>query len=192
MQGSTKNPMSFWTNHQPPLRRFYRAYSQSLSVLLLGCALMLSGCGTSSGGRQIPVNLVGNWQFSMSNTADVSARSGLQGGFLIEKNGSVTGTVHYSITLAGQSTPCNTGTAPITGTISGQAVTLTAVAGTQTFTLTGTATSNGLISTMASSYTSTAGTGAGGARCGAAATLGWTATTVPPLPTFIARAVPPA
>src|SRR5882762_1995617 len=140
MQGSTANPMSCCTR-QPRWRHCYRMCAKSLWILLLGCTLMLSACGSgSSGGNQIPIVLSGNWQFAMSNTSDVTARSGLQGGFLLEKNGSVTGTVQYSVTLAGQTVPCSSGTAPVTGTIKGQTETLTAVAGTQTFTFTGTAT----------------------------------------------------
>src|ERR1700704_641454 len=187
MQGLNKNPMSSWTSQQRPLRRFSRSCANSVLILLLGFTLMLSACGSgsSTGGKQIPVVLSGNWQFSMSNTADVRAQSGLQGGFLLEKNGTVTGKVEYSITLAGQTVPCNSGTAPVTGKISGQTVTFTAVAGTQTFTFTGTATSNNLISTMAGSYTSTAGTATDGSPCGSATTLGWTATTVPPLQGFV-------
>jgi hypothetical protein len=72
-------------------------------------------------------------------------------------------------------TLCNSGSAPITGTISGQTVTLTAVAGTQTFTLTGTLSTDG--STMMGTYASTDGKGCGTAQTG----LQWSATSVQPL-----------
>src|SRR5882724_10764042 len=104
MQGLTKNSVSCWTNYEPPVPRLRGAYVKSLGILILACTMMLSGCGSTSssgGDNQIPVPLSGNWQFSMSNTPDLTARSGLQGGFLLEKNGSVSGTAAYSITLAG-------------------------------------------------------------------------------------------
>jgi len=184
MQGLIKGPTSGWTNHQPFLRRLCRGYVKSLWALLLAGTVMLAACGsgTSSGGGQVPVPLSGNWQVSLSNMPDVTPSSGLQGGFLLEKNGSVTGTLLYSVTRAGETTPCNSGSAIVTGNLAGQTVSLTAVAGTQTFTLTGTVTSNGMASTMAGSYKSTAGTATDGSPCGAAtSSLGWTAISVPPL-----------
>lgn len=161
--------------------RFGGGYVKSLWVLLLTGTAILAACGSgsSSGSGTIAVPLAGNWQFSLSNNADVTPLSGLQGGFLQEKNdGSVTGTVAYSVTRAGETVPCNSGSAAITGTISGQTVALTAVAGTQTFTFTGTATTDGTFSKMAGSYTATAGTGSDGNPCGDATTLGWTAASV--------------
>ena len=85
----------------------------------------------------------------------------------------------YSVALPGKNggppTVCNSGSAPVTGTISGQTVTLTAAAGSQTFTLNGTLSANG--STMMGTYTSTDGKGCGTAQTG----LQWSATSVPPL-----------
>jgi len=145
-----------------------------LWILLLSASLMVvAGCG---GGSSTNGALAGNWQFTMANPADNSFTGGLQGGFLQQSQGSVTGGVGYWVAVPTASnptpsaaTPCNSGSAPITGTISGQNVTLTATAGGaggQTFTLTGTLTGDG--TTMMGTYTSTAGTAADGSACGTA------------------------
>src|SRR5580658_1102184 len=121
--------------------RFYRTRVESLSLLLLALTIMLAACGSSSSsdGSQIPLTLSGNWQFTMAPPADGSFLGGLQGGFLVQNNGTVTGATSYAVSLPNLLIPCNTGSAAVTGTISGRNVqTLTAVAGTQTFTLTGT------------------------------------------------------
>jgi hypothetical protein len=159
--------------------------------------MMLSGCGGSSSSSS-PQNsgpLAGNWQFTLASPSDGSflgspspacaSTSGTlppicSGGFLLQNKGSVTGAVVYSIELPPSQnttlpTLCSSGSAPITGTISGQNVTLTAVAGTQTFTLTGTLTADG--STMMGTYASTDGKGCGTAQAG----LQWSATAVQPL-----------
>src|SRR5208282_2169875 len=127
------------------------------------------------------LTLSGNWQFTMAPPSDGSFLGGLQGGFLLQNNGAVTGAAAYAVSLPNLLIPCSTGSATITGTISGQNVqTLTAVAGTQTFTLTATLSLDG--STMAGTYTSTAGTAGDGAPCGTAQTgLQWSAVLVPPL-----------
>ncbi len=154
-----------------------------LCLLLLSAAISLSSCGRGSysGAPQIPITLSGNWQFTMAPPAGGSFQGGLQGGFLLQNNGSVTGSVAYAVSLPNASNPCNTGSAAITGTISGENIqTLTAVAGTQTFTLTGTLSFDG--STMAGTYSSTAGTAANGTVCGTEQNgLQWSAVLVPPL-----------
>src|SRR5271155_2505998 len=156
---------------------------KTLWLLVVVATLLLSACGGgSSSSSQQSATLAGNWQVSMVNTPDLTASSGLQGGFLLQNNGSVTGAVVYSNTLLNSlQGPCNSGSAPITGTISGQMVTIMAVAGTQTFTLTGTL--NG--SMIAGTYTATAGTAADGSSCGSGTAqtgpLAWSATSVPPL-----------
>jgi hypothetical protein len=147
-------------------------------------AMMLSACGggSSSGtGPQIPVSLTGNWQFTVAAPADGSFQGGLQGGFLQQDSGSVKGAAAYAVSLSEFLFPCNTGSAAISGTISGQNVTLTAVAGTQTFTFTGTLSFDG--STMVGTYVSTAGTAGDGVPCGTAQTvpMQWTAILVPPI-----------
>jgi hypothetical protein len=165
--------------------QFYGAWTKALCFGLLGAVMVLSGCGGGSSQMQtLPPLTSGNWQFNQANPPDQSFQGGLQGGFLSEKNGSLTGTVAYFVSLpsqtGGPATVCSTGSAPITGTISGQNVSLTAVAGTQTFTFTGTLSPDGL--TLTGTYDSTAGTTVGGAACGTAQTgLQWNAISVQPL-----------
>jgi hypothetical protein len=158
--------------------------AKSLWVLLAASTMMLASCGggASGGSQQLPATLSGNWQFTMANPSDGSFSGGLQGGFLLQNDGAVTGSAGYSILApdAGSWTVCNSGSAMIGGTITGETVALTATAGTQTFTLTGTLSFDG--STMGGTYASTAGTAAGGTSCGTAQTgLQWSATLVPPL-----------
>src|SRR5208337_312745 len=158
----------------------------ALTILLAAITVTLSACGGSaSGGSQQNATLSGNWQFTMApqtdgNPADPTFNGGLQGGFLLQNNDSASGQTVYSVMSPTAPAPCNSGSAPITVTMSGQNVTLTEVAGTQTFTLTGTLSSDG--STMMGTYTSTAGTAADGSVCGYAETgLSWSAISVPPL-----------
>jgi hypothetical protein len=152
-----------------------------LAFLLAGL-VVLSACGGSGSSTQSQSSgsLAGNWQFTMSPPSDNSFQGGIQGGFLLQKNGSVSGGTTYSISLppqqqGGAPTLCSSGSAPVTGSLNGQSVTLTAVAGPQTFTLTGALSSDG--STMTGTYSSTDGQG-----CGTAQTsLQWSAASVPPL-----------
>ena len=156
---------------------------KGLLPFLLAGLLVLSACGGGSGAStqsQSGGSLAGNWQFTMTSPSDNSFQGGMQGGFLLQSKGSVTGGVTYSILLppsqpGGSPTLCNSGSAPVTGSLSGQNVTLTAMAGTQTFTLTGTLSANS--STMMGTYSSTDGQGCGTAQTG----LQWSATSVPPL-----------
>jgi len=149
--------------------------------------MMLSACGggTSSNPQQTGT-LSGNWQFTLApqsdgNNNDPTFTGGLLGGFLLQNNATASGQTVYSITSSTSATgPCNSGSAPITVTISGQNVTLQEIAGTQTYTLTGTLSSDG--STMMGTYNSTAGTASDGSPCGYAETgLSWSAVSVPPL-----------
>jgi len=174
-------------NHEPSSLQKGGACGKALGLLLLGATMMLSGCGGSSNSNnvQAPPSLSGNWQFTVASPSDNSFSGGLQGGFLLQTNNSVTGGAVYSVSLPSQTggspTICNSGSATITGTVNGQNVTLTAVAGSQTFTFTGSLSLDG--STMVGSYTSTAGTaGDGTTACGTAQTgLQWSAVSVPPL-----------
>lgn len=178
------------TSHEVPSPLSCGGHVMSFWILLLAATLMLSGCGgtSSAGSSQQRGSLSGNWQFSMPNTdpnypkitlQGNPALYGLQGGFLLQNNGSLTGQTVYSISTKdqqGNAVVCNSGTATITGTISGQTVTLIAVVGTQTFMLTGTLSSDG--SKIGSGTFSTKGD----STCGAAETgLPWSATLVPPL-----------
>src|SRR5271167_2739604 len=164
--------------HEPFTLLFFRGGVNRLLLLLLAILVVLAGCGGSgSSPSQSTGTIAGNWQFTMAAPADLSFQGGVQGGFFLQNNGSVTGALVYSIQLpaqqGGSPTLCNGGSAPVTGTINGQNVTLTATAGAQTFTLTGTL--NG--STMSGTYASTDGQGCGTAQTG----LQWSATSVPPL-----------
>jgi hypothetical protein len=159
-----------------------------LATMAVAATIMLSACGggASAGDTQQSATLAGNWQFTMAtqtdgNPGDPTFSGGLQGGFLLQNNGSVTGQTVYSVTSStSQTGPCNSGSAPVTVTISGQNVTITEVAGAQTFTLTGTLSSDG--STMMGSYTSTPGTAPDGSACGYSETgLSWSAVSVPPI-----------
>ena len=170
-----------------------RTVSRAKRVLALLLAstvivtLLLSACGgggsSSGGGGQQNGTLSGNWQFTMTsqtdgNPGDPTFNGGLQGGFFLQNSGTVTGQTVYSIISSTSTVPCNSGSAPVSITISGQNVTITEVAGTQTFTLTGTLSTGG--STMTGTYTSTAGTASDGSPCGYAETgLSWSAVSVP-------------
>jgi hypothetical protein len=160
----------------------------SLLVSAVIIMTMFSSCGGgggASGGPQQGASLSGNWQFTVTAPPDGSFSGGLQGGFLLQNNGSVTGAAIYSVSAPNihppLTNPCNSGSAPITGTVSGQNVTFTAVASSQTFTFTGTLGSDG--ATISGTYASTAGTAADGTTpCGTVQSgLAWSAIFVPPL-----------
>lgn len=184
MQTFTNTPTSYRTHHEPLSRRSCRGSVNGLLFLLLAASVMLSACGggTSSRSSQTPLTLSGNWQFTMASPVDGSFVGGLQGGFMLQSNTAVKGAVAYSVALPANPNPtvCNSGSAAVTGTITDQAVGLTASAGTQTFTFTGTLSLDG--STMGGTYSSTAGTAPDGTPCGTAQTgLQWNAVLVPTL-----------
>ena len=172
------------TSHDCARSNYFERFFHSTDVkvflpILLAGLIVLSACG--GGGSIQPQgagSIAGNWQFTMGTPSDNSFQGGIQGGFLLQSsNGSVTGGATYSVILppqpGGAATVCNSGSAPITGTISGQSVTLAAVAGPQSFTLTGGLSADG--STMMGTYTSTDGKGCGTAQTG----LQWSAILVP-------------
>jgi hypothetical protein len=162
-----------------------RAMRLSL-LLLLAMATAACGGGSSSNSSQLPLTFSGNWQFAMSEQLNSdptkpSFSGGFQGGFLLQNGNSVSGQVNFVIMTqppfgsGGTPTPCNSGVAQVTGTVSGQTVTLTASSvGAQTYTLTGNLSYNG--AAITGSYTSTDGAG-----CGIAATEPWSASLVPVL-----------
>jgi hypothetical protein len=153
-----------------------------LAGLLLSGLMFLCACGGGGSSSQSASTgpLAGNWQFTMSVPSDGSFQGGVQGGFLLQKNGSITGSVTYAVSLpaqqqGGASTLCNSGSAPVIGTLSGQNVTLTISAPPQTFVLTGSLSADG--TTLMGTYASTDGKGCGTAQTG----LQWSAVLVPPL-----------
>jgi hypothetical protein len=142
---------------------------------------MLSACGSSS--SRAPgsnASLTGNWQFTLAPPADGSFLGGLQGGFLLQSGGSVSGAAAYAVSLPQFLIPCNTGSAAVTGAVNGQNISLTAAAGTQTFSFTGTLSLDG--ATMVGTYATTAGTAVNGAPCGTLQSgLQWSASLVAPI-----------
>lgn len=176
---------------EKPRRTVSAAFPTVGCVLLLAVILVLSGCGGSSSSNNSERNAAvsGNYQFSMTPpdpNYPVSTPYGLQGGFLVANNGKVSGQVTYSIAFDqlqnGAPLVCDSGSAMVTGTVSGQTLALTAVAGTQTFALTGTLGPNNSIT---NGQFMTQGGSVGGAVCGAATSQGtsqvWSAVNVPPL-----------
>ena len=172
------------------LRPGREARKRCLTLLRLGligtlivCFVGLSGCGgnSTSSDPQQGAPFSANWQFTMQPPPDGSFVGGLQGGFILQKGGSVTGSAVFSIALPPPPSPptvCSSGAASISGTVSGQNVTFTAVAGNQTFTFTGALSGT----TLAGTYSSTAGTAIDGSPCGTAQTgLSWSALAVPPI-----------
>lgn len=152
-------------------------------TLVLAASLSLAGCASGSKTPSKSNSLSGNWQFTLDSPSDQSYVGGLQGGFLLQNNGVISGSAIYALSLPAQSggnpVTCSGGSAPITGKVDGQSVSLTAVAGAQTFSLTGTLSGDG--STMTGTYALSADTSSG-SPCAAAQTgLNWTAKSVPPL-----------
>jgi hypothetical protein len=160
-----------------------RAWSRGVALLIvIVLAALLTACGGSGSSDPQSAAVSGNWQFTFSPpTTDGSFVGGVQSGFLLQSGNSVTGAVIYAISVPNSQTgPCNSGVATVSGTLSGQNVTLTIAAGSQTFTLAGQLSSSGLSGT----YTSTAGTASDGSACGSAISspgLSWSAISIPAL-----------
>jgi len=168
----------------------FRWFGKSPGVLLLIGAIALSGCGGSNrnSGSQSPSALSGNWQFTMAPPADGSFSGGLQGGFLLQNSGAVTGAVAYSFVVPASPNPVTSaGSATINpGTITGQNVAFTATDVTLSFTLTGTLSLDS--ATMQGTYTCASASALSGTACASAQTGGtaqtamqWSAILVPPL-----------
>jgi hypothetical protein len=127
-----------------------KALLKMLGVLLL-CAC-LAGCGSSSA-----PNLTGNWQFTLKSSVSGNTYTGTasitQGGTVNSEGAGglermVTGTVNFA------NDPCAT-VAPLSGTISGSNVILTATEGGQPVSLTGNV--NAASSAMSGHYTAVLG-----------------------------------
>jgi len=183
-----KNTTPHQSRQTPIALAASREQGKSLYIwLIAGLILVLSGCGgsgsSSSSAAGSNAQVAGNWQFTLTSTQPTPPFSdNLQGGFLLQKDGSLTGQAVYSITLPSQSgTPtCDSGSANVTGTVSGQNVSLTAVGGSVTFTLTGTFSESSGASTISKgTYKATPATNS---PCGTEADNGtWSATLVPPV-----------
>jgi hypothetical protein len=110
-------------------RRFIRAHMKSLNsiqscgVLLVALMLLLMGCSSSSNNNSANSDpsssgvLSGNWQMSLQPT-NTKARPLGESGFLLQTNDSVTGGGIVS------DNPCS-GVGSVSGTVSGNAVSLT-------------------------------------------------------------------
>jgi hypothetical protein len=148
-----------------------------LVAILLGLAACGGGGGSSSSFSESSGGIAGNWQFTVTGPSDNSFTGGVQGGFLLQKDKNVSGALTYAIYVAQGGNPvlCNSGSAPITGTLDGKNVKLTALAGGQTFSFTGTLGSDG--KTISGTYSSTDNNGCGTEQSG----LQWSAQFVPPL-----------
>ncbi|HZW93887.1 MAG TPA: hypothetical protein VFF64_13125 [Candidatus Eremiobacteraceae bacterium] len=119
-------------------------------LLLCGC---LAGCGSSSA-----PNLTGNWQFTIKSSANGNTYTGTasitQSSGPVDSQGAgglermVTGTMNFA------NDPCATA-APLSGTISGSNVILTATEGGQPVSLTGSV--NAASTAMSGNYTAPAG-----------------------------------
>jgi hypothetical protein len=165
---------------------------KSIAIVLMICLVAtFSACGGNSSSGQNSALFSGNWQFAMTTSGTSFVTSPLEGGFLLQNKGALSGQLVFSLWLPGATSPCNSGSAAVTGTVTGQAVTLSAVVGTldqngnsstQTIALTGTIASN---STLQGSYTLTAGYAIVNRQlvpCGTGQDAGtWTATLVPTL-----------
>src|SRR5258708_34963820 len=125
----TNNSIRFLTNGES-VSSLHGGYGKILLVLLIASTMMLAACGSSSSAGDPPPSgsLSGNWQFAMSNPDSSSPSDqlyGLQGGFLLQKNGSVTGQAVYTVSgisdSNGQWSVCNSGSATITGTVNSSA-----------------------------------------------------------------------
>ncbi len=159
------------------IQRFSAVSGQHVACLFLlvwGLAL-LSACGGSSNSSETSGQLAGNWQIT-NMALDSSLQGGIQGGFLTQTKGSVSGQFAYAFSSTSQpGTFCNSGSATVSGTVEGQNVTLTVLTGPQIYTLKGILSSDG--TTLMGTYDSTDGQGCGTAQTG----LQWSAVLVPPL-----------
>ena len=149
-------------------------------ILLLAGLGVLSACGNTSKPATADGVFSGNWQFQLTTDGSFGSLVSpnclpsqgaafaplCMGGFLMQTNGVVSGQLQYAITVPFQSgSYCNGGSATVTGTVSGQDVTLTVLAGPETLTLKGTLSQDG--STIMGTYTSQS-QGCGNSQTGSA------------------------
>ncbi len=141
-----------------------------LALLLLIC----TGCGGSSSSTPASAPLSGNWQLSLVQNYPTPPAQLSVSGFLTEANNALAGSVQGpTITDAKGTITCG-GVSPLTGTISGQNVSLTVSPGGTTFNFTGTVSSDN--TSMSGVYQGQAG------ACFNDPTTGtWTASLIPAL-----------
>src|ERR1700730_1741178 len=94
-------------------------FMQSKSVVVLVLSLLMAGCSSNSSKSDPAGNgpLTGNWQMSLQ-PSNTKLKPNPQSGFLVQSSDLVTGSV--SVTDA----PCS-GVAPVSGTVTGNTVSLT-------------------------------------------------------------------
>src|SRR5690242_15583789 len=83
-------------HRKPPTRSPWGGGVKIRLPLLLAGLMVLSACGDTKS-NQLPStgSIAGNWQFTMAAPSDNSFQGGMQGGFLLQTNGAVTGGVTY-------------------------------------------------------------------------------------------------
>jgi len=168
-----------------------------LLLVIVVFTTLSCGGGSSVAPPEVGPQVAGNWQFTLTTTSTSFAASPLQGGFLLQQNGSITGQIEFSVLLPssnGGNANCNSGTATVTGTMRGQSVNLTATIGSldqngnptsQTIALSGGALSANNSSIQKGTYSVSSGYALVNGQlvaCGTADDAGnWSATLVPPL-----------
>jgi hypothetical protein len=173
----TSDRRQTWTGGVFPGSIFMKVPQKAASLALLITLIGLCSCGGGSSNSASSTNATvsGNWQFNFAPPQDGSFSGGLQGGFLVQDKGSVSGQIVYSVTVSGSTPVACDGSAVVTGSLSGQSLTLNAVAGSQTFTLSGTLSADG--STLTGTYNTIATPNCGTAQSG----LQWGARLMPAL-----------
>jgi len=145
----------------------------AIALVISLCALVSCG-GSSSPAPQNTGLMTGNWQLNLTEGFPPPATQISVGGFLVQSNNSVTGSVQGPTIVGGSGTaPCG-GISPFVGTISGQNISFSLNPGGTEFDFTGTVSSNG--QTMSGSYQAL-----GGACLGVPTSGTWMGTQVPPL-----------
>jgi len=122
------------------MRRFTYVVLAVLTAASLGCG------GSSSSNSSSGPNLTGNWQFSVTSSANGSTDSGTVS--ITQNSTSVSGTVNFN------DDPCAT-TAPLAGSIRGSSLNFQLTEGSQTAELTGTV--NSSFTAMSGTYTTPSG-----------------------------------
>ena len=177
-----------------PAGRLAGMVVKNLWIAVCAATILLTACGGgSSSSSQNSGPLAGNWQLTLQSPADqsfvgVAGCAGTNatdplcmGGFLQQSNSAVNGQFVYAVATpgsAGTTNTCSSGSGVVTGSVSGQNVTLSVAAGGQAFSLTGTLSADG--SSISGTYSSTDGPTLNGNKCGTAQTnLAWSASLVP-------------